>query len=315
MKLLFLSRYQNNVGRGAENFVEELSKRLSYHHSIDIFSGEDADYFKKVIYGNYDIVIPINGRSQSLKASLGRIIGRYKILITGHSGIGWDDILNVLVRPDVFVALTDGQKKWAKNWAWGSKIIKIPNGIDLDKFSPHGKKINIDLPRPIILSVGALAWYKYHDRVIEAISKLGRGSVLIVGDGPLKEKLIRAGKSLLGSRFKIASFQYEDMPNIYRCADLFTLPSWDREAFGIVYLEAMASGLPVVAPDDLSRREIINGAGILTDVSKSQEYAKALNDCLEKDWKDIPRKQAEKFSWEKVSQMYEEAMLNMLKVK
>lgn len=313
MKILFLSRFQKKVQRGAENFVMELSKRLSKKYQVDIFSGKDADSISKIVLAGYDVVIPINGRLQSIMASLGRVRGGYKLLITGHSGKGWDDIWNISVaRPDVFVALTDYLVNWAKGWAWGSKIIKIPNGIDLDKFSPHGKKINIGLPRPIILSVGALVWYKYHDRVIEAVSKLGRGSVLIVGYGPLKEKLMRAGKKLLGRRFKIASFQYEDMSKVYRCADLFTLPSWDREAFGIVYLEAMASGLPVVAPDDLSRREIINGAGILTDVSELQEYAKALNDCLEKDWKDIPRKQAEKFSWERISQMYEEAILNML---
>ena len=79
---------------------------------------------------------------------------------------------------------------------------------------------------------------------------------------------------------------------------MFTLPSWIRESFGIVYVEAMACGLAVVAPDDLPRREIIGKAGILTDVFDEEKYAKALEDALNRDWGQIPVKQAEKFSWD-----------------
>lgn len=310
-----MSRYQNKISRGAENFVSELSKRLSKNHIVDIFSGNDADHVSKVINGGYDVVIPINGRLQSLKISMSRFVGRYKILITGHSGKGWDDIWNLLVKPDVFVALTEYQKNWAKKWAWGSKVVKISNGIDLDKFNPDGEEIKIDLPRPIILSVGALVWYKYHDRVIRAVSNIKSYSLLIVGDGVEKQNLQQLGDKLLGKRFKIAKFKYEDMPKVYRGCELFTLPSWDREAFGIVYLEAMASGLPVVAPDDLPRREIVGDAGVLIDVSEPKKYAGALDQCLKKDWDNIPRKQAEKFSWDKIARGYEEIMLEMLKRK
>ena len=315
MKIAFLSRYQNLIDRGAETFIKEVSLRLKEKHSVDILSGRDADSLIKILSGKYDVVIPINGRFQSLKASLGRFFSPYKLIIPGQSGIGWDAIWNTtIVGPDIFVVLTDHMANWAKKWAWGSKLVKIPNGVDLVKFKPDGVKINFDLEQPIVLSVGALVWYKYHIRVIEAVSQLKKGSVLIVGEGPLKEQLTKAGNKLLGKRFKIIAFKYQEMPKVYRSCDLFTLPSWGREAFGIVYLEAMASGLGVVAPDDSSRHEIIGSAGLFVDVSNPQKYANALSHALKIEWSKEARKQAEKFSWDKIAQQYEKVMQYMRKV-
>jgi len=314
MRIVFLSRYQNKVERGAENFVTELSLRLSKKHQVNILADKDADSISKVLQGKYDIAIPVNGRLQSLKMSLGRLFGGYKLLITGHSGKGWDDIWNIsIVRPDVFVALTDFLANWAKSYAWGSRVVKIPNGIDLDKFSPQGEKIKLDLPKPIILSVGALVWYKHHDRVINAVSSSSKGSVLIVGEGPLKEELKREGEQKLSQRFKILSFKYEDMQKVYRSVDLFTLPSWDREAFGLVYLEALASGIGVVAPDDSSRREIVGEGGLFVNVDNLLEYSEGINDALKINWMKKARTQAEKFSWDKIANQYEGLMIGMLK--
>ena len=279
---------------------------------MDVFSGPKADSLKDVLAGEYDVVIPINGRLQSLKFSLGRMIGRYKLLITGHSGIGRDDIWNIMVKPNVFIALTKHMASWAKKWAFGTKIVTIPNGIDLNKFTPFGSKISVDLQKPIILSVGALVWYKHHERVIKAVGKLGFGSVLIVGSGDQKNSLEEIGKEVLGDRFKIMSFKYQDIPKVYRSVDLFTLPSWNREAFGIVYLEALATGLGVIAPNDLSRKEIVGDAGILVDTSDPIKYAKAIEECLKTDWKDKPFHQAEKFSWQEVTQQYEDLLLSLL---
>ncbi|MBI2196513.1 glycosyltransferase [Candidatus Daviesbacteria bacterium] len=315
MKIAFLSRYQDQVERGAENFVSELSKRLSKKHSINVFSGKDADNISKVIKGEYEIVISINGRIQSLKASLGRISGKYKLLITGHSGIGRDDIWNIAVcRPDVFVALTGYMAKWANSWAWGTKVVKIPNGIDLEKFKPEGERIDLGLQKPVVLSVGALTWYKHHERVIRAVREIGEGSVLIVGEGPEKNRLAELGNKLLGERFKIARFKFEDMPKIYRSCDLFSLPSWDREAFGLVYLEAMASGVGVVAPDDDSRREIVEDGGLFTEVGDPAVYGKTIKEALRVNWSKKARSQAEKFSWNKVAVEYERTMFDMIKV-
>lgn len=313
MKIAFLSRYQKTSQRGVETFVKELAFRLSKRHSVDIFFGKDADSLSKITRGNYTFVFPMNGRLQSLMSSLGRIVGGYKLIIIGQSGIGRDDIWNIAVaKPDVFVALTDHMAKWAKRWAWGSKVTKIPNGVDLNKFSPKGGKIELNLKKPIILSVGALAWYKHHEKVIKAVKEMGKGSVFIVGEGQEKEKLERLGNELLGKRFRISSFKYEDMPKVYRSCDLFTLPSWDREAFGIAYLEALASGLGVIAPDDVSRREIVGDGGLFANTNNLVSYSEIIRKALNIDWSRKARSQAEKFSWEKVANEYEKVMLSLV---
>lgn len=306
MRIAILSRYQNEATRGVESVVIELSQQLSKNHQVEILSDKDSDSFKKIIGGNYDIVMPMNGRTQALKASIGRLFSKYKLVIGGHSGVGRDDLINLVVsRPDVFIALTDFEAKWAQKWGVGIKITKIPNGVNLDKFKSTGEKMNFGLEEPIILSVGALEWYKYHDRTIEAVFKLGKGSLVIIGSGSQKDSLEKLGAEKLKGRFKIISVDYKEMPVVYRGCDVFTLPSWDREAFGLVYLEAMATNKPVVAPNDLSRREIVGDGGILVDTADVDKFADGLEKALAIKWGNKPRMQAEKFSWDKVVKQYE----------
>lgn len=314
MKIAILSRYQNKIQRGAEVFVYELSKRLGDKHTVDILSDRNADSLSKILSGNYEVVISLNGGFQSLKAAWSRLLGGYKLIVVGQAGIGRVAFWNTaIVQPDVFVALTDYMHKWIKNWAWNSQVVKISNGVDLNIFKQAGEKMKLNLMHPVVLSVGALEWYKHHERTIEAISLLGKCTLLIVGEGREKERLEALGKSKLSNRFKILSANHEDLPKIYRSVDLFVLPSWDREAFGIVYLEAMASGLGVVAPDDASRREVVGGAGLFTDVADPMAYAEAIQKALRIDWSKKARLQAEKFSWDKIAKEYEQLMLGIIK--
>ena len=91
------------------------------------------------------------------------------------------------------------------------------------------------------------------------------------------------------------------------------MPSWDREAYGIVDLEALVSGLGVVAPNDEARQEIIADAGILVDANNVEAYANVLKKALNTDWKDKAREQAEKFSWDKITEQYEEVLKDLQK--
>lgn len=314
MRIACLSRYQNSFQRGAETFVYELSRRLQKKYIVEILSNKEADSLKRILSGSFDIVMSINGGFQSLTASLGRLAAKYKLIVVGQAGIGrgliWD---TAIVQPDIFVALTDYMARWVKKWAWNSRVVKIHNGVDLDKFKPSGEKIKFDLPSPIILSVGALEWYKHHELAIEAVSQLKEGSLLVVGSGKEREQLEQLGKSKLDKRFKILQADFKELPAIYRSVDLFTLPSWDREAFGIVYLEAMASGLGVVAPDDATRREVIEDGGLLVDVTDSATYTEALEKALKIDWSQKARSQAKKFSWDEIAKQYETLIFDMIK--
>src|SRR5687768_5166300 len=97
MRIVFLSRYQNKYKRGVESFTTELVTRLRSYHEVEIFSEDKSDSVSEVLKGNFDVVIPLNGRWQSLKMSLFKRVGGYKILVSGHSGVGRDDIWNILI--------------------------------------------------------------------------------------------------------------------------------------------------------------------------------------------------------------------------
>lgn len=315
LKIAFLSKYVGTVNRGVETYVLELSERLKKDFDVEILTGEDAGSFGKMVSGKYDVIFATNGRMQALKASVARWFSKHKLIISGQAGVGRDDWWNIfVVRPDVYVALTDFEMHWAKKWANNVKLIKIPNGVDLEKFNSVGTKINLNVEAPVVLSVGALYWYKHHDLTIKAVSMLPKCSLVIIGAGPEKQKLTELGNRLLGKdRFKILEIAHNELPKYYRSAKMFVLPSWNREAFGIVYLEAMASNLPVVAPNDATRSEIIGDAGILVDVNNIDTYANAIERCLNMSWGQKPRIQANKFSWDNVAIDYKNLIEGLYK--
>ncbi|HKB88282.1 MAG TPA: glycosyltransferase family 4 protein [Patescibacteria group bacterium] len=313
MKIAFINKYQNKVSRGAETFVYELSRRLSKNHQVDVISNiKYLDFFKK----RYDILIPTNGRLQVFIVRKIAWLTGAKVIVSGQSGMGWDDKLNLLSFPNTFVALTSKAALWAKNINPLVNIETIPNGVDLYKFTQKGKIIKTSLKSPIVLAVGAFTEQKRLDLAIKAVSKLKNFSLLIVGGGGnLRNNLEEMGNAMLGNKFQIISLPFDKMPEAYRVADVFTLPSASSEAFGNVLVEAMATNLPVVASDDPIRKEIVGDAGILVDPINTEKYAVALKKGLDTDWGSKPRKQAEKFSWDIIAKQYEELFEKLIKEK
>lgn len=285
---------------------------------LDYHSRKVAEFTIKILpelwRERFDIVIPTDGGWQVALARIVTWLREGKMVAVGHSGQGWDDRNNLWSFPNVFVALSKPAARWAKKVnPFVKNVVYIPNGIDLEFFNPRGKKARIELERPIILTVGAPEKGKRLSLAIDAVSKLGKGSLLILGSKYEEKKIKSFGDELLGKRFSMKSVSYKKIPDYYRAADLFTLPSWGREAFGLVYLEAMASGLPVVATRDESRQEIVGSAGILVDPTDVDAYAKALDKALTTNWRDKPRRQAEKFSWDKITKQYEDLFERLVK--
>lgn len=117
-------------------------------------------------------------------------------------------------------------------------IVRWGRGVDLALFHPRRESV-LDLPRPIFLSVGRVAVEKN----LEAFLSLRLpGTKVVVGDGPARADLMRAFPDtvFLGSR------EGEELASIYASADVFVFPSL-TDTFGIVLLEAAASGVPVAA--------------------------------------------------------------------
>ncbi|GAI75236.1 unnamed protein product, partial [marine sediment metagenome] len=237
-----------------------------------------------------DILLPTNGQWQSLFCSIWGKLNKTKVVILGHSGLGMDDRINLWTFPDIFLGLTNHQTKWAKRVNPLVKSKKITIGVDTSKFSEKIKPIKIDLPKPIVLGVGAFDSWKRWDLAIKAVSKMKKGSLLLVGRGNEEKRYKNMARELLPGRFSIMHFPYKDMPRVYAAADVFTYPTSSQESFGIVTIEAMASGLPMVVNNDPIRKEIIGNAGILVDPIDTEKYAKVIKEALDKDWENKPRK-------------------------
>ncbi len=142
------------------------------------------------------------------------------------------------------------------------------------------------------------------------MAKLKQGTLVVVGGSLATQRL---GFKLLGDRYKQIKVTHSEMPSLYAGADVFTLASEPFEAFGIAYVEAMASGLPIVAPDDEQRRDIVGQAGVyINDPTDSDEYAQKLTQALEKKWGTIPLEQAKKYDWDIIAAKYEDAFNQLL---
>lgn len=132
-------------------------------------------------------------------------------------------------------------------------IRRWSRGVDTGLFRPRDKSF-IDLPRPIYLYVGRIAVEKN----IEDFLKLELpGSKLVVGDGPLLPELKRRYPE---ARF-VGAKEGEELAAHYAAADVFVFPS-RTDTFGLVLLEALASGLPVAAYPVPGPLDIVDGTGV-----------------------------------------------------
>ena len=181
----------------------------------------------------------------------------------------------------------------------------IPNGVDLNQFMPGPTTIDLRLERPVYLAVSACEPRKRIHLAIDAICRLGTGSLLLLGDGPLRDEWVEHGQRSLGKdRFDQRVVPLTRIADYYRACDVFTLPS-ENEPFGLVYLEAMACNLPAVAQDDLIRRFIVGNGGRVCDCSNVADYADALREASSTDYGNRPLDQARRFSWPEVMQQYD----------
>jgi 1,2-diacylglycerol 3-alpha-glucosyltransferase/glucuronosyltransferase len=137
---------------------------------------------------------------------------------------------------------------------YGFRNVKIwPRGVDAQLFRPRPQAAR-DWPRPIFLTVGRLAVEKN----LEAFLALDLpGSKLVVGDGPARARLERQYPQAVF----LGAHAGEALASIYAAADVFVFPS-RTDTFGLVLLEALASGLPVAAFPAAAPRDVIGEAPV-----------------------------------------------------
>lgn len=258
------------------------------------------EVYKKLLGKDYDLIYPNNGIWGAKIANSYRKKTKTPFIYTGHGGVGTGEELILQEEPDEYVCLTERHYQWAS--AYSNKIALIPNGVDTTKFHNHAHNSGTKL----VLSVGALTEFKHHEYTIDAMKNVSNARLLILGSGELEDSLKKYANKILGDRCTIKSVAYSEMPTYYEKADLFVLPSDKGEAYGIVYLEAMASNLPIVAPDDSMRREIIQKAGLYCDVTNPIEYGESINKAISMDWGTVPLETAAKNDWKVISLKYKD---------
>ena len=140
--------------------------------------------------------------------------------------------------------------------------------------------MELGLDSPVTIAVGALEPLKRMDLAIRAVAARSTGSLLLAGDGPQRQELLALGQDLLGpARFQWRTATADEMPALYRSADLLVSAS-RSEAFGLVYLEALACGLPVVTQDDAVRREVLADAACYVDSEDPAAWAAQMEAAL-----------------------------------
>lgn len=177
-------------------------------------------------------------------------------------------------------------------------MVKIAPGIDVDHFIPidaTALRQSLGLTdKEVIVSVGRLVHRKGQDRLIQAmpeiIKSVPSAHLLLVGEGPYREhlqKLVIEYK-IEGSVTFIGRIQYNDLPTYICAGDIFAMPSRSRlmglevEGLGIVYLEASACGLPVLAGNSGGAPDAVvqNKTGLVVDGTDNKQIATAAIELL-----------------------------------
>lgn len=337
MRIAFLNLYSGTNERGAESFAHTLGLLLigkGYH--VDFYTGRQAGVevvqpehnvrnpLKRLFLDpaslsvlvftwkilpqlwrrKYTWIVPMNGFWQLLICKVVSFFRGSKILITGHSGPGWDERWNLYLKPDIFVATTEPTARWAKRTCPWTKVVTVPYGIDVDTFA-KAKPVEVNLERPIILCIAAAVEYKRVDLAIKAVAKLKKSSLLHLGTGPLLPQLKELGEKLLGKRFLNMAVSYGEMPGYYAACDLVTLPTSPQENSPISFQEALVARKVTVTTDAPRSRWILGKGGIFVDPTDIGAYAKALRQGLDFKDKKAIASQAQKYSWERIIKEYE----------
>ena len=191
------------------------------------------------------------------------------------------------------------EKEIRKSVADPSRLVHIAPGIPIDHFTPGPKDAALVeqyglVGKKVIVCVGRLVHRKGQDRLIEALPEIIRNEpdvlVLFVGVGPRKAKLdilIKKYK-LEGHIVFVGRVTYKDLPRYFRLGDIFVMPSRSRlgglevEGLGIVYLEASACGLPVIAGSSGGAPDAVlaNETGLVVDGRDVHAISKAVTELF-----------------------------------
>lgn len=255
LKSMNVGYYHIDFSRDVKNFREH---KKAYKQTL-----------KLIRENNYEFIhchTPIGG-------VIGRLCGhrtKTKVIYTAHgfhffkggSKLSWLLFYPVekylLKYTDALITINNGDYNLAKTKMKAKNVYYIPGvGIDFDRFincrinkSEKRKELNIPDDAIMLLSIGELCKRKNHETIIKAMANIENKNVYycVAGIGGLEDYLMNLA-SELGLKDRVRLLGYvNNTPELYKCCDIFCFPS-TREGLGLAGVEAMASGVPVVASD------------------------------------------------------------------
>ena len=226
------------------------------------------------------------------------------------------------------IAVSEVAKRSISRYFEGEYRI-IPNGFDIHRFNPNNEKIEwlVRDDSKKILFVGRIEPRKGLKYLILALNEvvkfISNIKLIVVGDGPFKilyEQYLN--KNIEDKVIFVGKVGYDELPKFYVSCDVFVSPATEKESFGIVLLEAMASKIPVIASDIEGYKQIIkdevngflfenenykNLADKIIMVLKNKNF---VNKVVENAYKIV----IEKYSWESVSKQVENYYYELISI-
>lgn len=289
-------------------------QNLSSSSLVYIITAVPCIFFRSVFLSKNVMIFHCHG---FISAALGCLLStiRHRPFIGTEQSTGWARGFSKFFRRFVYkkaklcIAASNAVREEFEKLGVKNSVV-IPNGVDLDKFT------SADVGRRtshVILSVGRLVEVKGHTYLIDALAKIRKeipdAQLVFVGDGSRRKSLEMQAEAL-GAKKSVrfaGEVPHDSLPQYYAGADVFVMPSLS-EGFGIAVIEAMASGIPVVASCVGGLKDIIDDGktGLLVQAANSGEIAAAV--C--RLWKDRALKErminearmrVQKYDWSNIS--------------
>lgn len=192
-----------------------------------------------------------------------------------------------------------------------------PNGIDLGPFK-RGATERV-VPEPSLLFLNRIERRKGLEVLIQAMTRLRdtKATLVVAGSGPDERKLRRLAAALGVDAVWLGRVEHDRVPAVYAGCDVYCAPALGGESFGIVLLEAMAAGTPVVCSDLAAFQAVVSDAGLITAAGNAGDLADGLRQLLTRpdlraELASRGLRRAEEFSWDRlvphVEALYDRAL-------
>ena len=224
-------------------------------------------------------------------------------------GLAKPMLSRVMARVSVAIAVSEAAASFSVR-RFGREPLIIPNGVEVERFSDAEPSAGAPTGQ-VVLWVNRLDPQKGFRVAVRAFDHLARqfqdAQLVVAGDGSDRAAIDELPPDILERVTMLGTVAHEELPGWFASADVFVSPALGQESFGIVLVEAMAAGLPVVATDIPGYREVLrpDAEGLLVPAGNPIALANAvrrilLDPSLSSRYSSAGRARAGAFSWSRV---------------